>query len=560
MIILLFVFLSILLTRVYNLSWGLPLPFHPDERNMALAVSKLSCSSLSNCLKPDFFAYGQFPLYFSYFFNLLLDFLRGVPFQITFVEATLGLRILSLLASFGTTYYLLKIGKIFFKKEDLYWFAFLSIFPPFFIQFAHFGTTESLLMLSFTALVFYSLRIFEKGKNLPLFKISFFLGLGIATKITAASFIFIPALAFILSKRFKLTEVFYSTALVLAQSVFISFVLSPYNFLAYKELFYSLSYEVPVASGKIKVFYTRQFEDSLPVVFQILNILPYSLGIIATILLLGALLFLKNERRVLFLKLSFVIFFLSQAFLYTKWTRFLAPIFPLGFLLSFLALQKIRNRLIFLVASILIILQGLAFFGVYLKEDPRFTASRWMIENIPSNATILSETANVVDLPVFRTSYFYNPYYRYYSFDFYNLDQDETLKKQLKSILSQTDYIIVPSRRVFLNHTCFYPAKNFFERVQHKISLLGFKPGVCEKRQAQYPLVNEYYKKLFDGSLGFKLVAEFENYPKFLFFKFPDELAEETFSVFDHPVVRVYKKSAKLKAQKAKLQLKTQSF
>ncbi len=51
-------------------------------------------------------------------------------------------------------------------------------------------------------------------------------------------------------------------------------------------------------------------------------------------------------------------------------------------------------------------------------------------------------------------------------------------------------------------------------------------------------------------SWGLKKVIEFSSYPSFnlqiLNFKFkvefPDEKAEETWGVFDHPVIRIYKK------------------
>ena len=43
------------------------------------------------------------------------------------------------------------------------------------------------------------------------------------------------------------------------------------------------------------------------------------------------------------------------------------------------------------------------------------------------------------------------------------------------------------------------------------------------------------------------MVAEFTSYPEISFFgttliDFPDENAEETWTVFDHPVIRIYKK------------------
>jgi hypothetical protein len=47
-----------LFTRFYGLNWGSGLYFHPDENNMATALSQLSPSNFN-----PLFAYGQFPLY-----------------------------------------------------------------------------------------------------------------------------------------------------------------------------------------------------------------------------------------------------------------------------------------------------------------------------------------------------------------------------------------------------------------------------------------------------------------------------------------------------------------
>lgn len=536
----------IFFTRFYNLSWGLPFPFHPDERNMAVAVMKLKCEKFLDCLKPDFFAYGQLPLYFSYFLISFLKIVRGVYTEINFVEATLGLRIFSLFSSLLTVFYLYRLAKIFLKDDvDRLWFLFFLVFPPFLIQYSHFGTTESFLMFVFTALCYYSLELFEKEirKNI-LFKHSFLLGLGISAKVSALSFAVVPFLAIFLKKGEKIQDKLASFFVIVSKSIFISFLFSPYNFLAFREFFHSLSYESAVATGRIKVFYTKQFEGSLPIIFQLLNILPYSLGVILTVFLLLSFFFLGNERKIFILKLSFLLYFLSQAFLYAKWTRFIAPVFPIGFLLGGLLLLRLRNKgIVFYPAIFLIVLQGLSFFMIYVREDVRFKASNWMLANVPYNSVILSETANVIDLPVIRKAEFYKPYLNYYSFNFYDLDENKSLQVQLKSILSEVEYIIVPSRRVFVNFTCEYPKEaSFLEKFLHRVYLLGFKPGICEWRKENYPELNKYYEKLFNGELGFKLIAEFKNYPSFLFFVFPDEFAEETFSVFDHPVVRVYKK------------------
>jgi hypothetical protein len=63
----------------------------------------------------------------------------------------------------------------------------------------------------------------------------------------------------------------------------------------------------------------------------------------------------------------------------------------------------------------------------------------------------------------------------------------------------------------------------------------------------EFPKLNQYYQNLFSGRLGFEKVAEFSTSPKISFFgktllEFPDEKTEETWTVFDHPVIRIYKR------------------
>ena len=80
----------------------------------------------------------------------------------------------------------------------------------------------------------------------------------------------------------------------------------------------------------------------------------------------------------------------------------------------------------------------------------------------------------------------------------------------------------------------------------------------------RYPLTTRYYQELFDcnctgddlenkaygltapfkSPLGFDLVATFENPPAIGPIKFPDQTADESFTVYDHPKVLIFKKSA----------------
>jgi hypothetical protein len=187
---------------------------------------------------------------------------------------------------------------------------------------------------------------------------------------------------------------------------------------------------------------------------------------------------------------------------------------------------------------ILVILPGIAFMSIYTHEDSRVTASRWIYENVPSNSYILSETANVVDIPLQIPNYTlpsrdYN--LTVISFDFYHLDEEPRLFLQLLNHLEKADYILIPSRRIFANHP----------------------------RQAnKYPLVTKYYQLLFSGRLGFEKVTEISSFPGFTLYPLrltlPDEEAEETFTVFDHPVVRIYRKTKSLNIEEYKKLFKNQ--
>ncbi len=80
----------------------------------------------------------------------------------------------------------------------------------------------------------------------------------------------------------------------------------------------------------------------------------------------------------------------------------------------------------------------------------------------------------------------------------------------------------------------------------------------CKKYRFCYPLTAEYYKRLFDNqnvemtrrdtstSNRFKKVAEFTAYPELKIgdwkFQIKDDKADESFTVYDHPKIMIFKK------------------
>ena len=119
--------------------------------------------------------------------------------------------------------------------------------------------------------------------------------------------------------------------------------------------------------------------------------------------------------------------------------------------------------------------------------------------------------------------------------ELYDPDTPEKRASMIK-ILSESDYIVMPSNRAY---------------------------DAMPRLPLRYPLTLKYYQALFDctcsgnalesraagleapfkSPLGFDLVATFESPPSLGPLVFPDQLADESFTVYDHPKVMVFKKS-----------------
>ncbi len=614
------VILCLFYTRFVNLGWGLPYPMHPDERNMAVAIAQLSCPSFPSdeCLNPHFYAYGQFPLYLAYFPVQFLHQVTGYQDRnITYGEAVLALRLISALASVLTVWFMLKIfdclvplisrsvNRIYGSKENLaadkevktweerstlfknpfiFLIAAIFIFSPGLIQVAHFGTTESLLALFYVVLIYFGLQIITKNYSYHKYLLltSLTMGLALATKASALAFAAVPffSLAFYYMESEdsrKLLRLCFATVNFLCISCIVSILFSPYNFIVFSDFLSSMYYESDIATGKYVAFYIRQFVGTMPVLFQFIYIFPYALGWGIIVLFILGFLFLPFNREVNLMRIAFLAYFIPSAFLFSKWTRFMSPIFPIMLLfatfflfkayfrvrLEIIKLSKrnwsvisVANWIIFAVFSfltILLCLRGAAYLSVYQRPDVRYTASEWVYKNMENGAYILSETANVVDVPIENPDKNINPAnktYRYISFNTYDLDSNYLLQDELSDHLEKADYIFVPSRRVFMNHTC-YNEHLVSERDTRDLDTLylGSKNLVndCVEKSQDYFAINSYYNRLFSGELGFKKVAQFSAFPKISLFgktlvEYPDEGAEESWSVFDHPVIRIYKR------------------
>jgi hypothetical protein len=69
--------------------------------------------------------------------------------------------------------------------------------------------------------------------------------------------------------------------------------------------------------------------------------------------------------------------------------------------------------------------------------------------------------------------------------------------------------------------------------------------------QAKYPATIRYYELLESGELGFDLVQAWTVHPTFLGISVDDSSAEESFTVYDHPEVRLFKKTERWDPERA---------
>jgi YYY domain-containing protein len=139
--------------------------------------------------------------------------------------------------------------------------------------------------------------------------------------------------------------------------------------------------------------------------------------------------------------------------------------------------------------------------------------------------------------------------YKPLNLELYEPDTPDKRDAMLK-VLESSDYIVIPSNRAY---------------------------DAMPRLPLRYPLTLKYYQALFDcncsgdalenraygleppfkSPLGFDLVATFESPPTIGFVKLPDQSADESFTVYDHPKVMVFKKSQSFSIEHVKALLDT---
>jgi len=521
----------------YNLNWGYPFYFHPDERNIASSVSQLQFPDKMN---PNFFAYGSLPIYAIYFTGVIFNFLtNNLPIQnVLFENALLISRFYS--AFFATLLIpiLFLLGKKLKDEKTGLFASFFALTSVGFIQYSHFGTFEMWLTF-FSTLLFWVCLQKVTHKTILLAGIIF--GTLVAVKISSLILLPIPILILISQTKLPRNMIFKlggllaisnfvkNTILIILTSGLVYFLTNPFVITDYDSFRGSMDYESSLVIGTLPVFYTGEFFNTTPMLFHFLNIYPFLINPLITILFIVSsiyILFITIKKKNLSYYLLFstcYLLFLSQAFFFAKWTRYIVPTLPFIFLIvgiflsDFLQFLKKSSLMKYLILTIVIltgILFSISFFiTTFVREDTRIAASEFAAKNIPSQSRILSEVYDMGIVP-FNSSL---PNIKL--FNFYDLDNNspESTPDSLKFNLETSDYIILPSQRLL------------------KTRLLNGD---------KFPIGNEFYKNLVDGKLNYKKIYETpcDIFCKIVYLGDPVFSFEQTANVFDRPQILIFKK------------------
>jgi len=306
----------------------------------------------------------------------------------------------------------------------------------------------------------------------------------------------------------------------------------PYTYLDWQSFTTAVLSQIKMNSNSYIFPYTLQYIGTLPYFYYLKNIFIWGLGpFISVFSLIGFFYLLKNKK---FFQISnskfqiclfYLFYFLIIGRSSVKFMRYMLPLYPFftilagyGFYILAYSKKRIINflKLFFLFGSIT---WSLLFMNIYFQKHTRITATDWILKNIPAGLNIATEHWDD-RLPLYGGEK--------YSFEELTLyDQPDNLNKWqiLNEKLRKVDYIIIASNRLY-------------------VPLQKLKD--CSKYKLCYPKTAEYYKKLFSGQLNFKKIKEFVVFPCFqiLNFKFQinDQLADESFTVYDHPKIIIYKK------------------
>lgn len=505
--------------RLFNLNWDEGYYLHPDERlyvnasTVSLPTNINDFLSPLSPLNPNMFYYGSFPLYL----YKLVHFLSGEQFNFLLTS-----RFVSAIFSIGTIPVIFLIGQSLFSKRVGLFAAFIFAFAPGSIQYAHFNTTESILIFLLSATLYLAIKMYQLKKLQLILSLGTIVALAYATKIVGLTFGLLPFISYISLFRKRRIYIVIATGIIgFIVFLIVGFLAAPYQIIDSTHFFSEQSYMQNVVVGKERPPFVIIYEQTLPYIYPFLHVLPFTFGFISfPLAIVGFLAMGKKyiqEKKYFLLIILFLyplLYYAWSGAWYAKFSRYYILLFPFLCIWGAYIIEKTTSYWRYIFLS-LIAVNGLSLFSLYYIPHTRIAASQWIYKHIPSNSIIAGEHwDDPLPLPMTEKDI---RKYTLLQLAVYEPDTDIKITT-LTTELAHADYIILSSRRVY---------HSIVENKDH------------------YPLTSNFYKKLFSKEIGYELVKKFTNYP----FYISDDFADESFQSYDHPPVYVFQNTAKFSQQ-----------
>lgn len=159
---------------------------------------------------------------------------------------------------------------------------------------------------------------------------------------------------------------------------------------------------------------------------------------------------------------------------------------------------------------------AVSFVGLYFEEHPYHAASRWMLDNFQDKVRIVGphwDDRLPTGVPEHRRyPSVFNSDGRENELPLYEPEHTGKMEITLRRVAG-TDYIVFATPRM----------TDSIPRIPDEL-----------------PRTTAFLRLLWAEKLGFKLIKTFKNRPTFLGMTFNDDLADESFSVYDHPKVTIF--------------------
>jgi len=520
--------------RLTHIEWDANHFFHPDERAVAFAVQRLSFHPLR--LDPDFFAYGSLPIYLAKITSSAVGLID--PWGASYDGIIINGRRLSAVIGALTVLLLILLGRRLYDQSVGLLAGALLAACAMHLQNSRFMTVDVTLTFVVLLALFALVRVATEGRLFQFVLAGIAIGLATATKFSAMP-LFLPlgiaALHRVRVER-RFAPVAARCALAVMAAVLAFAVAEPYGIIRFPRFYHDILEQSHMVRNAGVFPYTTQYMGTPKYWYDLWQLVIWGmappLGLVAVWATATRVPAAWRERRIEeWILLSWVVpFLLITGWFEVKFPRYLLPIYPLMILWAAAWLvRKYRSGTLFGRVAAPVVVAGTlaaaaAFVAIYTRPFTEVTASEWVYRHIPSGSKILTEDWDEgfpLPLPIPEGQ---AVRYRVVPFGYYEPDSPSKIQR-LSQELASADYIVFQTKRLYG-------------------AITQGAPYAGEK----FKLTNNYFYELFAGDLGYTLEEEIASRPALFGFEFPDELADESLTVYDHPKVLILRNTEHLAA------------